>query len=251
MLISCHRKYRFVVSCYIMRTVLIAISFLCLTYTFGQNCSCEKDAMLKEIISCDTIKFDNKAKLFWNFNCDSSWLTFESPSHKKEIIFSLGEGLQNMTGRLGYIYVQEYKNTFLIQNNVISGCCSPPDFYLYDKNTGQKKSDLGRLIFYSEDKKNPLVIGVTNSSYDTIAEAAYNSLTIYNVDKDKKYFVQLSKGQIEKALEETEQIYPEYLFDEPIIRGDTIILTYYLRKAKSNSDKPVKVITIDKKKYSR
>lgn len=156
-----------------------------------------------------------------------------------------------MTGRLGYIYAQEYKRTFLIQNNVISGCCSPPDFYLYDKETGDLKVNLGRLIFYSEDKKNPFAIGVTNSNYDTASVTNYNSLTVYNIDKDKKYFVSLPKGQLETALKKTERNYPEYLFDEPVIKGDTIVLTYYLKTPKNSTDKPVKTVTLDLKRYSR
>lgn len=234
-----------------MKRLLLTLIFLWTTFVFGQNCNCETNTLLSEIISCDTVKFDNKASLYWSFNCDSSWLTFESPAHKKEIIFSLGDGLQDMTGRLGYIYAQEYKNTFLIQNNVISGCCSPSDYYLFDKETGELKAGLGRLIFYSQDKKSPFTIGVTSSTYDTTSVSDYNSLTIYNIDKDTKYFVPLPKGQIEKAMNETELIYPEYLFDEPRVMGDSISLTYYLRKPKNNTDRPVKTVTLDLKKYSR
>ena len=112
------------VSCYIMRTLTTVLSLLITAISFGQHCSCEKDTMLAEIITCDTTKFDNKANLFWSFNCDSSWLTFENKAGQSNIILSFGDGLQNLTGRLGYIYLHENKNSFLIQNNVISGCCS-------------------------------------------------------------------------------------------------------------------------------
>jgi len=233
-----------------MKKLVATVIFSWVTFAFGQNCRCDTDTLLSEIISCDTIKFDNKAALYWSFNCDSSWLTFKSPTNKEEIIFSLGEGLQNMTGRLGYIYAQEYKKAFLIQNNVISGCCSPPDFYLYDKKTGELKANLGRVVFYSENKRKPFVIAVTNSNYDTTTVASYNSLTIYNIDNGKRYILQLPKRQIERALDATERIYPEYLFDEPIIKGDTVILKYYLKTPKNQADKPVKTITLDLKKYS-
>ena len=53
----------------------------------------------------------------------------------------------HLTGRLGFNYATEYKNHFLMQYNVISGCCTPPDFYLFDKNTGQQTKVLGRLIY--------------------------------------------------------------------------------------------------------
>ncbi len=224
--------------------------FFTTSFAFGQNCKCDKDTLLSEVISCDTIRFNNKSSLYWTFNCDSSWLTFESPAHKRVIIFSLSEGLQYLTGRLGYIYVKEYKNTFLIQNNVISGCCSPPEFYLYDKKTGKLKIKLGRLIFYSKDMHYPFAIGITNSNYDTPIVANYNSLTIYNLNNDTKYFLSLPKGEIERAMNATERIYPEYLFEESIIKGETIILKYYLKTPKNKSDKPERTITLYVKKYS-
>ena len=161
-----------------MKTYLTILLILLGELSFAQICFCDKDSILNELISCDTIQFDNQTKLYWNFNCDSSWLTFESPENKKEIILSLGDGLQYYTGRIGFIDFQEYKNTFLVQNDVISGCCSPSDFYLFDKVTGQLKKHIGRLIYYSEDKNIPIIVSLTGSSYDTTVISDYNSLTI-------------------------------------------------------------------------
>lgn len=234
-----------------MRGFVTTLVLFIWTTSVGQNCQCDKDTLLSEIINCDTTKFENGATLYWSFNCDSSWLTFESLTHKKEVLFSLGEGMQNLTGRLGYIYIQEYRYRFLIQNNVISGCCSPPDFYLFDKTTGQKKESMGRIIFFSQDKKLPFIISLTNSGYDTTHKANYNTLSIYNIDNGKTHIFKLSKGEIEKSLAKTEQIYPEYLFDEPILKGATIFLTYLLDKPISENTRRTKTIAIDLKKYSR
>jgi hypothetical protein len=235
-----------------MRTIITIFGLLYWTLSLGQQkCFCDKDTTLKEIIDCGIIKFDNKAKLYWNFNCDSSWLTFESPTHKKKIIFSLGEGLQDYTERLGYSYAEEYKNRFLIQNRVISGCCAPSDFYLFDKTTGQLRKKLGILIFYSQNKKLPVVISLTNSSYDTMLTINDNSLSVYNIDKNKTHYVKLPKGEIEKAMKNMEEIYPEYLFDEPILKGTTVYLTYLLDKPEKRKKRHTKTIMIDLKNYSR
>ena len=237
-----------VVSGYIMRALLTVFGLLNWTLSFGQNCFCDKNTMLKEIINCDKIKFDNKSSLYWSFNCDSSWLTFESPTHQKDIIFSLGDGLQELTGRLGYIYATEYRHTFLIQCNVISGCCTPPDFYLFDKTTGQIKDSLGTIIFYSADKKLPFVLSIKYSETDA---NNFNFISIHNIDKSKTFLLKLPKGEIEKALKKTEEIYPEYLFDKPILKGTTIYLTYLLDRPKNEKVRHTKTITIDLKKYSR
>lgn len=234
-----------------MRRIFITIiSLLLCTVVFGQNCSCTKDSILSSIIICDTIKFDNQAKLFWNYNCDSSWLTFESPKHKKEILYSLGKDLEPLTGRLGLSFAQEYSQTFLIQDNVISGCCVPPDFFLYDKATGQEKKDLGRLLFYSNNRKLPFTISITGSGYDSIYTGNYDSLIIYNIDKQKEYFYKLQKGEISKALNQTVKMFPENLFDEPILKGESVILTFQLNNPKNQKDIRFKKIIIDLKKYS-
>ncbi|MBK7763858.1 MAG: hypothetical protein IPI46_10880 [Bacteroidetes bacterium] len=186
--------------------------------------------------------------MYWSFNCDSSWLTFESPSKNREILFSLGDGLQSMTGRLGYVFAQEYKNHFLIQNNVISGCCSPPDFYLYDKHTGKLKEELGCILFYGKDKKLPFIISVSNSNYDTLSNLDYNSIIVYNIDKGKRYSISLPEGEIKKALIEADEIYPEYLFEEPKVKGSIITLTYSLN-SESKINESQRTVRIDLKEY--
>ncbi|MGF2414540.1 MAG: hypothetical protein ACQUYJ_19550, partial [Ferruginibacter sp.] len=100
------------------------------TVLYGQQCQCETDTQLKEIISCETIHFNNHSKLYRQFNCDSSWLTFESSVGIKRTLYSLEAALMNYTERLGYQYATEYKWSFLIQNNLISGCCTPPELSL-------------------------------------------------------------------------------------------------------------------------
>src|SRR5579871_1373480 len=139
-----------------MRVIITALGLLIWTTSFGQNCFCDKDTTLSEIVNCDTIKFDNKAKLYWSFNCDSSWLTFESPRHFKNVIFTLD--LVGYTGRLGFSYAQEYKHKFLIQNRLISGCCDPPEFFLLDKTNGEVKDTLTSVIFYSDKRQLPFII---------------------------------------------------------------------------------------------
>ncbi len=119
-----------------MKTLLFTIGLFYSILTCGQNCRCDKDTMLKELISCKPYIFKNNAKLFWSFNCDSSWLTFQNPKGHKKIISSLSDGFVDLTTRIGHIYFTEYRTSFLFTNAVISGCCDPVDYYLYDKTSG-------------------------------------------------------------------------------------------------------------------
>ena len=103
-----------------MRPLLLTLALFISTVVNGQSCLCGQDTILKESISCKPTIFENKAKIFWNFNCDSSWLTFESSNKKRKTIFSLSDGLVSLTTRLGYMYWTEFNKTFLITNHVVS-----------------------------------------------------------------------------------------------------------------------------------
>jgi len=232
-----------------MKLIFCFLFSLITYYSFGQTCNCDDDSLLNEIISCDTIHFENGAELYWNFNCDSSWLTLLTPTRSKQIIFSLGDGLQELTGRIGYVEFYEYKSTFLVQNNVISGCCAPPDFYLYDKTTGQKIKELGRIIYLSEDRKYPIIISITNSSYDTSKIADLNSLTIFNINTNKEYLISLPNFEIEQALENTEEMYAEFLFEDSIVENGILILQYRYRNPKNEEEQYTRNIQIELKKY--
>src|SRR5688572_19044621 len=111
------------VSVHTMRFLLLISGFYFSAVVYGQNCSCKEEPDLKEIISCRKTVFSNGAKLYRQFNCDSSWLTFESKQGRKTILYSLEAPLVNYTNRLGYQFVTENKSSFLIMNRLISGCC--------------------------------------------------------------------------------------------------------------------------------
>ena len=40
--------------------------------------------MNNSTISCETAKFKNGSKLYWQFNCDRIWLTLEDVKGKKK-----------------------------------------------------------------------------------------------------------------------------------------------------------------------
>ena len=233
-----------------MRHLFLTLSFFISTAVFGQSCYCDQDTMLKESISCKPTIFANKAKLFWSFNCDSSWLTFKGPKRKSKRIFSLSGGLVDLTTRLGYMYWTEFNKTFLITNHVISGCCDPVDYYVYNKISGDLIKYLGRAIYISDNKKIPFVVTITNSNYDTISQINYNSLSIYNLDTRKEFKLKLRKGEIENAMKNNEFMFPEEVFDTPIFINETLILKYSTEKYGKEKKLKNRTIKIYLKKYS-
>ena len=214
-----------------MKVLLIIVLVFFLHTSFRQKCKCYSNSNLIEIISCDTIHFKNHSKLYRSINCDSSWLTFENKQGKKKVIYSLEYPLLELTERLGYQYASEYYSTFLIQNNVISGCCDPPEFILFDKSNGSLKVNIGKIIFYSEIKTYPYIVKLTNSNYKTFRYKNYNSLTFLNVNNTKTFKVKLPKGRILQTLKISNEAFPEYLFDEAKIKNGVFIVTYQYKKA--------------------
>ena len=159
-----------------MKTFLqIFFSILISQSTWGQLCNCIEDESLKENISCEPEFLDNNSKIYWNFNCDSSWLTFENASVYKKILYVLNKDMIGYTTRIGYIDFKEFKNTFLITNKVISGCCAPADYFIYDKTNGDSIKYLGRAIYVSDNASLPFVVTVTNSNYKENSTIDYNS----------------------------------------------------------------------------
>lgn len=220
-----------------MKHFLLSTFILCtISNAFAQKaCNCNSNKNLSERISCKDIMLKNKAKLYWQFNCDSSWFTFQNRLGKKKIIYSLE--LVGYTGALGYNYVTEYKSGFLIQNNLISGCCTPPEYILFSKTTGNEIINIGPLIYYSQSYKDPITV-------------AYNAdaLIVYNIETKKRTKISLPKGVVAWTLKAGTMPEPEYLFDAKLT-GSILTIKYRYLKINTEDIWLNAVVKIDLAKY--
>ncbi|MDI9309012.1 MAG: hypothetical protein QM535_02255 [Limnohabitans sp.] len=159
---------------------------------FAQNCNCKSNPQLNEIITCKKTIFKNGAKLYRQFNCDSSWVVFEY-KNKKRILDSLDKELIDLTGRLGFSNWEEYKNTFLVTYRNISGCCYPNNDFLYNKTNGKKIIDFGMEILSNEEN---------NSGYTVYLDTEnFNVLYIVNLTKGFYFEKKLPQQFIKKTLD--------------------------------------------------
>lgn len=205
-----------------MTVIFVFVSQFCLS----QNCSCKKLPKLNEIISCEKSTFNNGTKIYRQFNCDSSWLVFESKARKKRILFSLDKNLIELTEKLGYTSWVEYKSTFIIENRLISGCCDPPEYVLFDKNSGKKIAELGREVFHSEIQKYPYFV--------TIDKGKYSFLSFLNLNTNKIFKINLPKGRIDQALKKSNYIFAEYLFEKGEIKNGIFEIKYKYKTKETN-----------------
>jgi hypothetical protein len=230
------RKYKY---------TLILIFFNCLVY--GQsNCNCSERT--EKLVDCSPIKFESGAYLFWSYNCDSSWLTFVNRRKSKTILFSLGDGLEMYTGRLGYYYASSYKGVFIIRNGVISGCCDPPEYIAFNNMTGKEIKNYGRVLYCSEIKSDPLIIKFQESSYDKWHSNKKLSLNIQliNPTTGKKRTLFTNQSKLNNWIKCSDYMFPENLIDKVEVNLRTIKITY---RYKSGDIWKTENRIIDRKKY--
>lgn len=220
--------------------VLTTLLSLFYQISFGQVCSCKTQPNLNEIISCEKTILKNGAKIYRQFNCDSSWVIFESKNKNKKVLFSLDKDLIEYTGRLGFAEWTEYKNSFLVEYHTVSGCCDPYEYILYDKNNGKKLADIGREIYKSKIEKYPFFV--------TIDKVNSNYLTFLNLNTNKVFKINLPKDRIEKTMKITNGIFAETLFENGEIK-DGFFEIKYKYKTSENDKWLIGKITVDLKKY--
>ena len=180
--------------------------------------------------------------LYRQFNCDSSWLTFENKSGIKRILYSLDKPLIELTERLGYIFEKEYKNSLLFINKKASGGGFPLDFELISKDNGQVLKEFGTIIFHSNDSINNFVLFLSSDSLDI--------LTIYSVDQNKDFNFSIPKGRLWKTVSESSEKFPEFLFEKPIIDKNFLTLTYKYLLSYSPEKWDIDKIQIDLQKIN-
>lgn len=217
-----------------MKKILIIILFFLSQIFHTQKCNCENHPELKKIISCKPQIFKNNAKVFWQYNCDSSWLIFQN-KHSKKKLFSLEKDLISLTNRLGYSNIEEYKHSFLVEYRVISGCCQSPEYILHNKNNGNVIKKLG-IILYRNQTKNNIPFILTLQNLTTIL------FTDLNTNKINRFY--LKKGMLEKVMLQNNYLSTDNIFNKIEMQNNIILLHYKVfNKKKQPKKKTIKINT--------
>ncbi|MDD4970893.1 MAG: hypothetical protein PHT07_15810 [Paludibacter sp.] len=217
------------------KNITILLFVLNIIPSFGQKgeCFCDKDTLMNNAtVSCDTTTFTNGSKMYWQFNCDRIWLTLENIKKEKQVIDESTSELYDLTYRLGFHLIKEYKNTLLFR----SGCPAngPCNHTLIDKTNGKKIKEFDQLICINTENqsKNP-----HKYEYNFIVSLSTNLdyLIVYFVD---------SKKTIKKPfLEKLTSVIPQSQFEKMTLKNNILTIYYEV----DNCDKS-KTITIDLKK---
>jgi len=166
------------------------ITFSLKSFCQGVNCNCDQIKIDSESqYKCDTTFFSNGAKIYWQWNCDSAWLTFEN---KDKIILRSCEKMDVYEcERTGLSFLKEYANYLLFQYKWISGCCTPPDIIFFNKVTG---SELRRIT------NNLFVWGDIDENYVLyFSDTTYTNLIYLDNNTDKEFTLRFNNNQVDNS----------------------------------------------------
>jgi hypothetical protein len=181
----------------------------------SKQCNCSKDKYMRGSINCKTVVLKNDSKLYYQFNCDSLWLTLEHKSGIRKVIYSMsGNMFKELYGynyRLGYQLAKEYKRYLLFR----SGCPAngPCNFILVNNVNGKKVKEFGELIY---DHSN-------NLFYDFILYLKNKNNKLYLVldyiDTGRKHTFLLNKNDFTGII-------PEYQINDVMVHNNVLLITY-------------------------
>ena len=172
----------------------------------------------------DTTFFTNGSFLFYQWNCDSTWLTFEN--EERIVLKSCNYCDPILCSRLGLNYVQEYPKYLLFVHNWISGCCTPPDIVFIDKQTGREKGRITHDLF---------VWGDSEENYTLyFSDTTFRELIYLNHKSGIKFNYSFNEGVVLNSAMEHSVLHISELFKKFCIDNDFI--TFYFKDSFSNSE---------------
>lgn len=204
-----------------MKIFPVLILLFCFGQAFGQkkDCFCDQDTLMNgATVDCETVLLKNKAKLYWQYNCDRIWLTLENSSRKKMVLDDMDVTFYAYTYRLGYHLVKEYQHTLLFR----SGCPAngPCVYTLVDKETGGIVDTFDQLICIDTDSKWE---DTHEYAYDFVVYFSEDakSLKVQSINRKKTWTV-----AFDAAANKLTSVIPEHQFNRMVLKGDLLVLDY-------------------------
>lgn len=184
----------------------------------GQNhCNCTES--YGDIISCDTTFLKNRGLLYYQYTCDSVWLTLQQENGSKVVLYSdTTVDLFPLNYRLGYYLIGEYDSTLLFRY----GCPAngPCNIAIVHKRLGRVLVDQSQREILNEidiiDAMNEEAIKASN--YLLYFDEKSRFLNLFFLKTGKRYAIPTKSLQLPSD--------PDYTLDGVKKVGRKLQLTY-------------------------
>jgi hypothetical protein len=220
------------------RALLVALlaTFL-VGHARGQSvCGClasgsDESVLMKESVRCDTTFLKNRSLLYYQFNCDSIWLTLEDVRGRRKILFSMDAAMYGYTYRLGYQLMKEFSSSLLFRH----GCPAngPCDYSLLDKETGKKIMGFGDLIYDGHDTLSDFIVYFTSYSHA--------SITLHFINTGKKHLFKVNPARFSSG----EYLVPEQQFYTVSVSQNSLELKHRFKLKDEDEDWSIDSLVID------
>lgn len=141
----------------------------------------------------DTTLITNGSKLYYQWNCDSTWMTFEN--NDKIILKSCTKFDPILCSRLGLNFIKEYPKYLLFKYDWISGCCTSPDIVFIDKNNGMEINRITSDRFVWGDAEEDYILYFSDTTN-------FNKLIYLDNNTDKEYALIFENDKVIKSKNE-------------------------------------------------
>jgi len=207
----------------------------------AQNCFCQKDSFLNNLISYDTIKLKGNSSVYYQFNCDASWLTYENSKGRKTVLYFLDSELIDLTYKLGWQVWKDFDESVLFVARETSGLPTTLYYTLFNKITEETIS-FRNVVYACPDSICNFILYFPDSTY--------NFLSLFIINSSKEYKIELPKNLIEESFQQYYGLFMfvENLFEPPSIKDDVYIFRYTFFDNQSKTEKKG-VLSIDLKEF--
>ena len=207
----------------------------------AQNCFCQKDSFLNNLISCDTIKLKGNSSVYYQFNCDASWLTYENSKGRKTVLYFLDSELIDLTYKLGWQVWKDFDESVLFVARETSGLPTTLYYTLFNKITEETIS-FRNVVYACPDSICNFILYFPDSTY--------NFLSLFIINSSKEYKIELPKNLIEESFQQYYGLFMfvENLFEPPSIKDNVYIFRYTFFDNQSKTEKKGE-LSIDLKEF--
>lgn len=174
----------------------------------------------------DTMSTAKGSMIYWQYNQDSSWLTYEDINGVKTMLNTMYCPMMHYSYQLGMQRYDVYPKYAVFYEELISGCCTPPNVVFLDNSTAK---ELRRIDSYS-------FIRLDEDYCIFFKDTALNTASFLDLKTDKTTTLIFPEGLFMSKMESSRNTYPREFFNEIDVNKNNLKVVYQYKNKQSDPD---------------